>query len=141
MPGKTTRRTGQPRVVYLTPAVVELCKQLARHNRDGGPLFRNRAGEPWGRQGIDYRFQQVAKELKLPGLASYTLRHSFCTHALLRGVDVATVATLMGHTSTRIVMKHYNHLRDQIEHMKAEAQKAAGGAIDLLPDFTAGQAR
>lgn len=132
LPGKTTRKTGKPRVIFLTPPVVELCKQLIAHNKDDRPIFRNRQGEPWGRQGIDHRFQKVAKKLNLPTLASYTLRHSFCTFALQRGVDVATVATLMGHTSTKIVMKHYNHMQKQVEHMKEQAQKAAG-AVATTP--------
>lgn len=133
MPGKTTRKTGKDRVVFLTPALVDLCKALAAHNKDGRALFRNRKNQPWGRQGIDYRFQKLAKDLNMPGLASYTLRRSFVTLGLERGVPIAQMATLCGHADTKMIMKHYSKLTEQTEHMRSMATKASGDAEGQRP--------
>lgn len=42
----------------------------------------------------------------------YDLRHAFATNALRRGIDIGTVAKLMGHTSTTMVVKYYQYVGD-----------------------------
>ena len=42
---KTKKKIGKPRVVYLTPAMVELTRKLAKRHPEG-PLFRNSRGKP-----------------------------------------------------------------------------------------------
>jgi len=49
---KTEHTTGQPRVVILTPAMVELTERLMEKH-PAGPLFRNEDGKPWTRAGHD----------------------------------------------------------------------------------------
>ena len=55
---------------------------------------------------------------------SYTYRQSFVKDALENGVDVARAAELLGHTSTDMVMQHYQHLREKREHLKQVAVQA-----------------
>jgi integrase len=126
---KTARKTGRPRVVYLTPTMVELSRKLvARHST--GPLFRGpRGGRPLTRNGIRCRFKRLRE--KLPGLkhfVAYTARHTYATEALVNGVGAAQVAELLGHTSVEMVSKHYGHLAGQVAHMREAARKATGGA-------------
>jgi integrase len=122
---KTSKKTGQPRVVYLTPRLAEITKHLMEKHPDGA-LFRGpRSGKPFGMHGICSRFRRL--RLKLPHLKdaiAYAYRHSFATDALTNGVGVAQVAELMGHKSTDMVLRHYGHLADQIGHMKEAARKA-----------------
>jgi len=40
----------------------------------------------------------------------YDLRHAFATEAINAGADAGTVAKLMGHTSTTMIFKHYQHV-------------------------------
>jgi len=40
----------------------------------------------------------------------YDLRHTFATQLIKEGVDVGTVANLMGHSSPQMVYKHYQHV-------------------------------
>jgi|SRR5579884_4107632 len=122
---KTRKKTGRPRVVYLTPAMVELTgKLLAKYPT--GPLFRGpRGGRPFSRNGIRCRFRRLREKLPhLKGVISYTYRHSYVTDALENGVGVAQVAELVGHCSTGMVMRHYQHLREKREHMKQAAEQA-----------------
>jgi integrase/recombinase XerD len=124
---KTSAKTRRPRVVYLTPAMMELSKRLAE-KYPNGPLFRGpRGGRPLTRNGIRCRFRRLRK--KLPHLAhfcSYSYRHSYATRALLNQVPVAEVASLLGHTDIGMVSRVYGHLADQVGHMREAARKAAG---------------
>ncbi len=43
-------------------------------------------------------------------LTPYSLRHKFATDLLANGTDPGTVAKLMGHTSTAMIFKHYQHV-------------------------------
>lgn len=40
----------------------------------------------------------------------HTLRHTFASWLVMRGVDLFTVATLMGHSSIDMVVRVYGHL-------------------------------
>jgi integrase len=124
---KTVKKTSKPRIVYLTPAMIELTKRLMAEHPDG-PLFRSPwGGKPFTRNSIRCRFRRLRQKLPhLKGLIAYAYRHSFATDALVNGVGIAQVAELLGHTSTEMVMKHYSHIAGKIDHMREAAIKAAG---------------
>ena len=54
----------------------------------------------------------------------YDLRHAFATEAIAAGVDVGTVAQLMGH-DPKMLLEHYQHVADK--------QKRA--AVEALPEI------
>ena len=56
----------------------------------------------------------------------YSLRHSWATNALKKGVDALTVAILMGHKDPSQLARTYQHLGHNPEHMLEQARKAAG---------------
>ena len=90
-----------------------------------GPLFSTSRGLPRSKNAIRCRFRNLRRKLPhLKGVVSYTYRHSFVTDALENGVGVAQVAELLGHTSTDMVMQHYQHLREKREHLKQAAIQA-----------------
>jgi integrase len=122
---KTRKRTGKPRVVYLTPAMVGLTKELAK-KYPTGPLFRgNRNKKGFTRNGIRCRFRRLRAKLPhLNAVVSYTARHTYCTEALANGVGVMDVAELMGHQGTSMVEAHYAHLDQKTQHMLDAARRA-----------------
>ena len=123
---KTAKKTGKPRVVYLTPTMVELTRKLME-KYPTGPLFRGpRGGGRFTRNGIRCRFRRLRKKLPhLKGVIAYAYRHTFATDALVNGVGIAQTAELLGHTSTDMVMRHYSHLSEKVEHMREAATRAA----------------
>lgn len=124
---KTAKKTGKPRVVYLTPPLVELTKRLMAEFPEG-PLFRSPRGKrPFTSNGIRCRFRRLRERLPhLAGVVAYTYRHTYCTDALVNGVGVAQVAELMGHTSTDMVTSVYSKLSTQVAHLREAARKATG---------------
>lgn len=119
---KTQRWTGQPRLVYLTPAMVELTKSLMSRWPEG-PLFRGpRSGRPFSRNAIRCRFKRLREKLPhLKGVISYCYRHSFATEALVNGVPAAIVAELLGHKDLKMLAGHYAHLAQKAEHLRQAA--------------------
>lgn len=54
----------------------------------------------------------------------YDLRHAFATNALRKGIDIGTVAKLMGHTNTNMIVKYYQHVgvSDKLNALEKLAQ-------------------
>jgi integrase len=122
---KTKKKTGKIRVVYLTPAMVELTRELIARYPEG-PLFRgNRNHRAFTRNGIRCRFRRLRAKLPhLKGVVSYTARHTYTTEALTNGVGILEVAELLGHSSTEMVQQHYSHLDQKTQHMLEAAKRA-----------------
>ncbi|HYV39192.1 MAG TPA: site-specific integrase [Gemmataceae bacterium] len=142
-----TDAEGTARIVYLSPAMQVLTKQLIALYPTG-PLFRSarRFGgvrRPWTTNGIRCRFKRLrqkvqllraaatpAERLKIPdlsGLTAYVLRHTFCTLALAKGLPVPVVSALLGHKSIKMVDEHYNHM-DQATAVLRRAAATASSA-------------
>jgi integrase len=115
---KTRRKTGRPRVVYLSRPMIKLTQLLMRLQPEGGALFRNDEGRPWNRNSIRCRFRRLKDRVGIADLCAYHWRHTYATDALERGVPIATVAQLLGHTSTSTIARHYGHLDQKVEHLR-----------------------
>jgi integrase len=126
---KTRKKTGLPRVVYLTPTMIELCKRLCER-WPTGPIFRGpkrKGHRPFSRNAIRCRFRRLRAKLpSLVGVISYTLRHTWITDALERKVPVATVAELAGHKDLKMIQQHYAHLSEKRKHLQDAARQATG---------------
>lgn len=91
----------RPRAVPIPEAVyTELLAYLLDHGKRG-PLFRTTVRK--SRLRVNDVCEIVRDAAGRAGLPSYvtprTLRHSFATHLMDRGVDLAVIASLMGHRS------------------------------------------
>lgn len=120
---KTRKKTGKPRVIYLTPIAAEIAFRLADLN-PVGPIFRNTKGNPWTRSAV----VQAMESFKIRAgvgdeMVTYALRHAYATEALARKVPAAHVAELMGHSDLRM-MKNYSHLSEKTESLKQAARAA-----------------
>jgi integrase len=113
-----------PRVVYLTPKALEISKRLMEKHPTG-PLFRNTQGKPWTPGMTNCRFQTVRRKTGVK-YSLYSLRHSFATHALMKGVDCITVATLLGHADPSMLSKTYQHVSQSPSYMQQQLQRAVG---------------
>ena len=121
---KTAYKVHKPRVIYLTAPMRKLMAVL-RSRSSSNHVFLNRRNRPWTNNAIRHRIHRLKDKLNLSqDLCTYMLRHAFGTNAILNGVDVATVAELMGHTSLEMVSRVYLHLANQHSHLTAAVEKA-----------------
>jgi integrase len=126
---KTAKKTGEDRVVVLTPAMVDLTRRLLAGVPEGTPLFRNEDGRPWSSNAIRSRFRRVREKLGLGGdVVAYLYRHAVCTDLLESGAGIAQAAEILGHRDTKMVMRHYSKLRERREHLREQLSRARGEA-------------
>jgi integrase len=122
-------KTGKPRHIPLNSIAVAAFKVLkARRslNREGR-VFVNIDGEPM--QGYKHWFDPAVEAAGLRDFTWYCLRHTFASRLAMAGVDILTIAELMGHKRIQMTMR-YAHL--------APAHSQA--AVDRLVSFQAPQA-
>jgi integrase len=124
---KTAHETGKARIVYLTPRLVEVCRELAARHPEG-PLFRRRSGKPFPPAYYLARLvRQLRRKLGLrETITPYGLRHSFATDALAAGVPDAQVAELLGHSGTAMLHKHYSHLTAKARALRGALDQVRG---------------
>jgi integrase len=132
MKHKTARmqRTPKPRVIPLVPEIVQLLIAIRARQEPGEFVFYTHRGTCWNRCNLSLRMQRARAVAGIPDDAKlYGLRHRFGTQAIVNGVDIRTLAELMGHVGTRI-KENYIHLAGKKSHLAHAMQKAVG----LRPD-------
>ncbi len=102
------------RTVPLSQRAAKLFSKLADGRAPADRLFVRDDGTPWAHSDWDEPVREAAKAAKLPaepktGVCLYTLRHSWITEALTKGMSTLDVARLAG-TSVMMIERHYGHL-------------------------------
>lgn len=106
----TFRTKDHPRTIPLSPAAKALFDRLAKSKLPNAYLFTGDAGVPWRPQDWRDGVKAAAARAGLPpGTVLYTLRHCWITDAIVGGMDLLTVAKLVG-TSLLMIEKTYGHL-------------------------------
>jgi len=87
-------------------------------------VFISQRGEGIKPQAIENVVKKYARRAGLEGVSPHTLRHTFGKSALDAGVDLVTVAALMGHDSveTTAIYTHPSarDLEQAVERLQAE---------------------
>jgi integrase len=129
--GTETKRNRHrlPSVVYLTPRMVALHKELAAR-WPNGPIFRNGNGVPWITSAVDVWFWRSRQKLGLaPKACPVGYRHKFATEWLLAGGSMAYLAELQN-TSVRMIEKHYGHLREHGTELRRRLVEFRQGQVE-----------
>jgi integrase len=122
-------KSGKPRHVFLDDQAAQFCNRLA-NNRGPDELLLPRSttskenasrkthtdGVSWDKNSVKLPMRRACRKAKIQRLGFHQLRHSFSTRLLTRGVPMKIVAQQLGHTSVRMLEKHYGHLVD--EHLQ-----------------------
>ena len=128
-------------MVYLSKEMCQLLKvwrkecewdrqQTANETVDEDDyLFRQLNGKPMNPCTFTYRFKLILKANNLPlDLNVHSLRHTNASLLIAQGVDVRTVASLLGHAQASTTLDIYAHAFDK---NKREAQQKLGKVIGL----------
>lgn len=129
---KNARKTGRSRRVYLPARIARAVRRHVEGKGADDPIFTNARGNPWRADGLarltqTYRDRAVEAKVPIVGtggnrMTCYRWRHTAASNLLMAGVDIATVAKLLG-TSVDHVAKTYGHIQD--DHVAAAASRLA----------------
>jgi hypothetical protein len=102
---------GKDRVVPLAPRLLELLRAYWQYQRPRPWLFpARRPSAPLSPTSLQQTFTAVVRQSGIPKAASiHTLRHSYATPLLERGVSLRVMQALLGHRSLRTTAR-YTHL-------------------------------
>ena len=95
-----------------------------------GPLFRNQRGNRFTKDSVNCAFRRIREAIKRDTgkdvrVNHYMLRHTWVTGALAKGIPVAIVAELAGH-SPEMALGNYGHLDGRLKDLLDAAEKASG---------------
>lgn len=87
-----------------------------------GYVFCQENGQPYEPRTYMDVFQRCVKRAAIPRANFHCLRHTFATRSLEQGIDVATVAKIMGHSDPSVTLKKYahalpDHKQDSVEKL------------------------
>jgi len=118
-------KNGKSRHIPLNGEALAAFQTLYARTKGEGPIFvAERGGAPL--KGARHWFEDALAEAKVKNFTWHDLRHTFASRLVMAGVDLPTVASLMGHLNIQMTMR-YAHL--------APAHKAA--AVEKLSAFNA----
>jgi integrase len=120
IPAKKSKGKKRARVIYLPPAALKIVKA----RMGNGTLFRTAQGAPFDKDIVRQRFRHLEENKAISFRYCLThFRHAFAHRSLVAGNDALTVATLLGHSSTRMLEKVYGHLMKAHGHLQQAAVK------------------
>jgi integrase len=126
----TTPKNGRVRFVTMTNRLAAALRQH-RHLRNRRVLCKD-DGSPLTRQGAWSRVRYAARRAKLR-TGVHILRHTFCSHLVMRGAVMSAVQELVGHRDLTMTQR-YSHLSrtalaDTIRLLEKRAESPKNGDI------------
>ena len=118
-------KNGDPRSIPLNAVAVSALKDMQGKREPAGtePVFPSvRTGDAL--QGSRGWFSTALEEAKVADYTWHCNRHTFASRLVMAGVDLRTVAELLGHRTLQMVMR-YSHL----------APEHQASAVDRLVNF------
>ncbi len=98
------------RYTLLSPKFYDLLQRYYRKYRPEFWVFEGQYGGPYSKRSVQAVFKQALKRSRIKRNATvHTLRHSFATHLIQRGVDSMYIQDLLGHSSIKTT-EIYTHL-------------------------------
>ena len=135
-------KSGRPRHIPLNPEGVDLFKALTVGHTGDDLLFLKSDGTAWGKNHHVRALYAACKVAKVrPAVSFHELRHTYASHLAQAGIDLLTIAKLLGHADTRITSRHYAHLADTTLAAAVTKLPSFGGAALLLQEVKASRAK
>jgi integrase len=124
-------KNGNTRHIPLNSIALGAFQELFARSRGQGRVFVNIHGEP--PRGYKHWFGPAVLQAGVSGFTWYCLRHTFASRLVMAGVDLRTVAELMGHKTIQMTMRY---ARLAPAHKLAAVERLAGGWRPEAPTDT-----
>lgn len=116
----TWRPKTSEREIPINDSLLKLLKEHKKKTQKGSYVF-HKNGEKIEPNKLRKQLISIAKRCGLPDLTKlHSLRHTFASHLVMKGIDLPTVKKLMGHSDIQTTMI-YSHLAD--EHVDKAVDK------------------
>jgi site-specific recombinase XerD len=119
------------RYIPLNSIALEAFKSLKQGRKASGPVFLNTDGSPL--RGSRDWFEPAVKKAGLEQYTWHCNRHTFASRLVMLGVDIRTVAQLMGHSTIQMTMR-YAHLAP--EHAQTAVDRLVPSAAVVTKSAT-----
>jgi integrase len=131
-------KTHAERDVDLVPAALDALRTMQPHTRAKGadaPVFQNPVtGRPWHdeRSQREHYWHPTLQRLRIRRRRAYATRHTWCTAALMAGVNPAYVAAQAGH-SVQMLLQVYARWLPENDARRAERDRLAAALGGGMP--------
>ncbi|MET4254049.1 site-specific integrase [Bradyrhizobium sp. LA6.7] len=103
-------KSDKPRDIVLTVDGIEFFREITKGRAAGETLFVRDSGDAWQSSWQKDPISEASKLAKIAPTNFHALRHTWASHCIMAGVPLMVVAKNLGHSTTRMVEKHYGHL-------------------------------
>ena len=115
----TPKTKASDRVIPLPEYITDMLRQDFETAKTPY-VIENKKGERMSIRSYQYLFEKLTERAGVRKLNFHALRHTFATRAIECGMDIKTVADIMGHQNASITLNRYAHcmLDHKIEMMQ-----------------------
>ena len=125
-------KNGERRSIPMNATLTETLRPLIIGKALDAAVFESRKGEPY--RSLRTAFATACRKAGITDFRWHDLRHTYASHLVMAGVDLATVKELLGHKSIEMTLR-YSHL-SQDHKRQAVDRLAEKLALGVSPDFT-----
>lgn len=104
----TAKTHNSMRVIPMPRQITAYLKKIKRRTK-GDYVVMGRTEQGAEVRTYQRTFEQLLRKLAIPHCGIHTLRHTFATRALEIGMDVKTLAEILGHSDPTVTLKRYAH--------------------------------
>lgn len=128
-------KSGKARHIPINSPLAEVLKRLPKR---GAYVFTDESGNILNRHGaIRSSFDRLVNKLGLTNFRFHDLRHTFASELAMKGVDIKTIAELLGHGSVRM-SERYMHLSPSHKRVAVEMLAPLKTALEREYSVNAG---
>ncbi len=114
----TPKTTSSNRVIPLPKKLISIVKSYKKKSNSTF-VVADELGKPVSVRSYQRSFELLLKKLKIERKCFHSLRHTFATRALECGMDIKTLADILGHKNPTVTLNRYVHslLEHKVEMM------------------------
>lgn len=101
--------------------MLALLKELSRGISADSFVLTGSPRSPLDPRTYQYRFKALLRRCGLPDRNFHSLRHSYATRCIEKGIDVKSVSEMLGHADIKTTLRLYTH--SSMEHKKRAIQR------------------
>lgn len=98
------------RTISIPDVIINVLKKKKCKN---GLLFKDELGNPLKGKNVSAKWSKILKECNIPHKKFHAIRHTYASMLLKKGVDIETVAELMGHSAISITQIYLHSSNSQ----------------------------